>query len=371
MRILLGVLAALVLDPLSSPTLAATPLGPSSSPRDYVMAKLERHQVVLLGEAHWVKHDAQLVGALVPRLAERKVVLAMETLAASEQPALDRLLAAPEWNEGGAMRLMRAGAWPWREYLEILRAAWEANRKAPQSLRLVALGPPPDWRESLLRAKGITYEQFMADLVSAETSAERRVLVYCGLHHAFTRYYQPELDLAGHAARFMDRTGNILRRRLGERVFLITLHAPVWCGKEPWSYCLPLEGAIDCAAAKAGTPTAFDVAGTPLGDLAVGQDVYYAHGYPALRYGDLTDGVIWTRPIERYENVTLISLAEFAPDEASLREVAANNPFSNDKDSSEAQLKAQWDAEAKRRADVLASRRWSGLAGWRERCAKE
>jgi len=39
-----------------------------------------------------------------------------------------------------------------------------------------------------------------------------------GLHHAFTRY-PPELDLAGRAKAFVDRAGNILRRRFGEQPF--------------------------------------------------------------------------------------------------------------------------------------------------------
>ncbi len=346
------------------------------------MAKLDTHRVVLLGEAHWVRHDAQLVASLVPRLADRNVVLAMETVPASEQAAVDRLLSAPVWDAAAAMRVMRAAAWPWREYLEILRAAWEANRKSPGALRLVALGPGDDWRETLLKSKGMTYDQFMADLVLAETSKRRRVLVYCGIHHAFTRYQQPELDVEGRATKFMDRTGNILRRNLGQRVFLITLHRPVWRGKEPWTYGLPQGGAIDCLAAGNGAPVGpvgplrdpfgipvgFDVAGTPIGDSLVEKDVYYAHGYAALRFGEMTDGYVWTRPIEDYKDVSLIPLAEFAPDEAALLEVASHNPFAGEKGLDAGKLRELWDAEARRRADVLASRRWNGLTGWRESC---
>jgi hypothetical protein len=265
-------------------------------PVEYVLQKLERHRIVLLGEGHWIRHDAELVAALVPRLAEARVVLAMETLEAPDQDAIDRRLAAPEWDEAASMRPLHTASWPYREYQEILRA-----------------------------------------------------------------------DLSGHAKAIVDRAGNILRRRFGEQVFLVTLHKPVWCGKEPWDYCLPLDGAIDCAAVSLG-PVGFDVAGQPVGDRVVDPAVYYAHGYPSLRLGEMTDGYVWSRPIEKYEDVRLIPLDEFAPDEAALREVAANNPFSDEKEMTRAQIAELWRAEEAKREDPLTSRRWRHLVGWRSLC---
>jgi hypothetical protein len=42
-------------------------------PEDYVLEKLARHRIVLLGEGHWIRHDAELVAALVARLAEGRI----------------------------------------------------------------------------------------------------------------------------------------------------------------------------------------------------------------------------------------------------------------------------------------------------------
>jgi hypothetical protein len=333
-------------------------------PVEYVLEALERHTIVLLGEGHWIRHDAELVASLVPRLAEARIVLAMETLQAPDQDAIDRLVSTPEWDEVASMQPLRAAAWPYREYQEILRAAWAANRQAPGSMRILGASPPPDWR-----AQGLDYDRFMADRVAAAVEAGSRVLLYCGVHHAFTRYHQPELDLAGRARAFMDRTGNALRRRFGQRVFLITLHKPMWCGKEPWDYCLPLDGAIDCAATGGG-PIGFDVAGAPVGERLVDPAVYYAHGYPSLRFGEMTDGYVWSRPIERYEDVHLIQLDTFAPDEAALREVAANNPFSDEKGMTRERLAELWKAEEAKRADPLTSRRWKHLINWRAQCSE-
>jgi hypothetical protein len=144
----------------------------------------------------------------------------------------------------------------------------------------------------------------------------------------------------------------------------------MWCGREPWDYCLPLDGAIDCAAT-AGGPIGFEVAGAPVGERLVDPAVYYAHGYPSLRFGEMTDGYVWSRPIERYEEVHLIPLDTFAPDEAALREVAANNPFSDEKDMTRERLAELWKAEEAKRADPLTRRRWKHLINWRAQCSGE
>ena len=100
---------ALVLAPAAIG--ASGPFGPSASlPADYVVAKATEHPIVLLGEGHWIRHDAALVAEIVPRLAERRIVLAMETLRAGEQGAIDRLLSGAAWDEAAAMRLMRLAA---------------------------------------------------------------------------------------------------------------------------------------------------------------------------------------------------------------------------------------------------------------------
>ena len=85
--------------------------------------------------------------------------------------------------------------------------------KVHNGLSKLALSPPLDWRKVLL-PRGQTYESFMADLVSKHLKeARRNLLVYCGMHHAFTRYYQAELDKDAKARAYMDRMGNILSRR--------------------------------------------------------------------------------------------------------------------------------------------------------------
>jgi len=343
------------------------------APADYILSKLRDHRVVLLGEGHWVRHDVQLVAGLVPRLQESGAdALAMEVFPARAQGAIDRLVTAGSWDATAALGVLRTAAWPYREYLEILHAVWAFNRGLPPGatrLKVIALGPGEDWRATLL-PQGQTYDTFMARLVLAHLRPSGgRILAYTGGRHAFTRYYQGELPRAERVEHFMDRMGNILWRELGEDVFLISLHTPWQCraGRD-WSHCLPLGGAVDCAAAALGRPVAFDVAASPFAELRITAEFSYGLGYPDLRLEDVTDGYVWSRPVEGYQGVELIPLTELAPDAESLAEVAQSNPFSDQKTLDRTGLEALWKTEAARLRDLPLSSGWQSLAGWREQC---
>ena len=339
------------------------------APVDYVLSRAASHRVTILGEAHWLKQDADLVAALVPRLQGASIDLALETLPAAEQTRIDTIIAAPEWNEREANAVLRAADWPYREYRDILRAAWSANRTAERRIGIVALGPPRNWREALL-PKGLTYDSFMAGLVAKHIEASRRpIVVYCGMHHAFTRYYQAELSNAGLATAYMDRMGNILSRLFGEKVFLIALHKPMWRGNpEKPTYGLPFGGRLDCAAAKAGRPVGFDVVGSPLAGLEFDAEDYYGFGHPGLRFVDYTDGYVWPGPLESFRPATIIPLAEFAPDAAAMAQVAKSNPFTDDTDVSPEKLAEIWSRQAEENKDLLGKRGWKHLAAWRTLC---
>ncbi len=325
--------------------------------------------MTILGEAHWIKQDADLVAALVPALRTAGIDLASELFPESAQARIDALTNAASWDEASANIVMRAANWPYVEYRNILRAAWAANQAGEPRIRVLALGPPPNWRE-VLGPRGQTYDSFMADRVAAHITQTRlRVVVYCGLHHAFTRYYQAELSMAGKAQGYMDRTGNILSRRYGEDVFLIALHKPVWCGDpEKPSNCLPFSGRIDCAAAAVGWPVGFDVVGSPLASLAFETGDCYLRGHPGLRFGDYTDGYVWSASLEGIRLVSLIPLEDYAPDPASRALIAHENPFTDDADVSEARLREIWASDTSKRDNVLAARGWSHLAGWKTAC---
>ncbi len=322
-------------------------------PLDYLLSKVDGHRIVIAGENHWQRRDAELIRDVVPELRRRNVALAMEFFRASSQGEIDALLAAPEWDEDLANRIMRAGDWPYVQYREILREAWKANRTGEgPKMKVIALGPPEDFRK-----RGIRYDEFMASRVrDYATDDEHRILVYCGMHHAFTRFLQVERMRDGRASEFMDRTGNILWRRFGEDVFLIALHKAEGCGGWGHPYdamCAPLGGAIDCAAARSGgAPVGFDILGSPLAEMKFPETSFYAIAHPLLRMIDYADGYIWQEPVDAIRMVELIPLEAYDP-----------------AGSADAATRSEWEARARDLANPKERASWKGLPEWRAACA--
>jgi hypothetical protein len=353
--------------------LAAQPAGKDSTAAEYVTARLAKSSVLLLGEAHWIRQDVQLLAEVIRGMPAANLnAVAVEWIPASEQPSLDTLLADARWNRARAIRSLRSAAWPYEEYLEVLHAAWIANHEGG-GMRLFALGPGEDWRARLLPL-GKNYESYMADsIMSLLKAGQKPLLVSLGMHHSFTRHYLPDLpEKSGQrVGSFSDRTGNLLRRALGERVFQVALAYPWTCWDgSAWGKCLPLDGAIDCAMRSAQRPSGFDIEKSPWRDALIRKEFWFSIGYPAVRFIDLADGYVWQGPVETLENVRLIPLDQYAPDSAALAAVIANVPFGELAQPTRAGLQKVWDAERVRLSDVMTARGWNSLRDWKSRCSR-
>jgi len=249
---------------------------------------------------------------------------------------------------------MRAGNWPYVQYRDILHQAWEVNRAAGVPLlKVIAVGPPDDWRK-----QGIHYDTFMAERVrNYTTDDQHRVLVYCGMHHAFTHYLQVERLRKGRATEFMDRMGNILWRQFGQDVFLVALHKPEACGEGEDAFaklCAPLGGAIDCAAVRnGGTPVGFDILGSPIAETKLDARSFYATAHPLLRMVDLVDGYIWQVPVDDMRMVDLLPLEEYAPEDAA-----------------HADHRAAWQKHGDDLANPKKRASWGSLPEWRAKCGQ-
>jgi hypothetical protein len=321
-------------------------------PADYLLAKVNDHRIVIVGESHWQLSDAKLIGGVASELRRRNVALAMEFFLASSQGDIDALISATDWNPALANEIMRAADWPYVQYRDILHRAWEVSRAAGASpLKVIALGPPEDWRK-----QGIRYDAFMAERVrNYATDDQHRVLVYCGMHHAFTHYLQVERLQKGRATEFMDRMGNILWRQFGQDVFLVALHKPEGCGEGEDAFaklCAPLGGVIDCAAVRnGGKPLGFDILGSPIAETKLDVKSFYATAHPLLRMVDFVDGYIWQVPVDEMRMVDLIPLEDYAPAEAD-----------------QADSRAAWQTRGADLANPKKRASWASLPEWRVKC---
>lgn len=251
-------------------------------------------------------------------------MLATEFGRREDQPLIDSLLALPEWDEGLAREIVFRSFvfWGYREYVDVYRAAWRLNGGlgdgAPR-FRILGINDSPDW--SLVRTeadrddgrimrevwKGGGEDRWAEVILDAVRSGEK-VLVHCGIHHAFTRYRQPVV-WGGEFKRFDTtlRCGNHVYEAIGGRAVTVYLHAP-WNGAGGYDSPMvhPAGGVIDALMIERGPrPVGFDLPGSPFDTVRVG-DAVYMHGYEDFTIGDFCDGWIYTKPISAYEGVTPI-----------------------------------------------------------------
>ena len=120
-------------------------------PVEYVISKFADHDVVFLGEFHRITDHSLLVQQLVPRLYENGIfTLATEFAVKAEQALIDSLLNGSIYDENLArhIQMTQYSLWPWQEYLDIYKAAWELNRSLPDTarpFRILGINCDLDW----------------------------------------------------------------------------------------------------------------------------------------------------------------------------------------------------------------------------------
>lgn len=293
------------------------------SPEDYVIASFAHADIVLLGEDHAIAQTLAFVEGLIPRLYRAGVRnLVMEFGAAEDQPALDRLLTAQDYDADAAKRLMFRynSAWSWVEYRDLYEAAWRFNRSLPAGqppFRIVNMSYVYRWQafraprtpEVMRRVfwRG-TVDRFRADTIDSEVLARGgKALVLTGTPHAFTRYATPRLDdnadgFCGFDANWL---GNRLLRRHPGRVLSILMHQPLpnRPGLQP-AYVQPAAGAVERIMAKlGGAPRGFDLKGGPMGSLR--DRSYYATCHEGFELSDFFDGYVFLAPIRALHPATV------------------------------------------------------------------
>jgi hypothetical protein len=298
------------------------------TPEKYILSKFEHYDYVFLGEYHRIKQDVDFVTSLIPDLYKNGVRnIAYEFYEYQNQTILDSVLTAKEWNEKLLYHNISSGFaiyWGYTEYLDLLKSVWKFNQTLEPNqpkFRVVLLGT--EWnpcREDYPPfGPNIDPDKFMADIFEKEViSKNEKALVYCGNHHAFTSYKQPQYDFEkGELIGLFDgRMGNIIHKKFPEKTFNIVLHRP-WTSDKGWDEesVKPVNGVIDSIMAMLGNiPMAFDVKNSVMGKLKA-DNTYYAFGYENFQLDNYCDGYIFLVP---YKEMTFVSPAPNFYDEYNL-----------------------------------------------------
>jgi hypothetical protein len=314
------------------------------SPEDYILSKFKDHDVVFLGENHYIKHDSKLVQSLIPIVYKAGVFyLGFEFARRVDQPLIDSLLNGQTYDEqlARSITFRQFVHWAFQEYIDIYKSAWQLNHSLPAGSRkfqILALNNSPDWslvKSQIDREKGdvmlkVWHGEDEGDwakvILDSVIAKGEKALVYSGAHHAFTEYRQP-IAFDHKFIRFGDvRLGNFVFNKIEKRAITVFLHAP-WVSADGYDkpYVYSADGYIDAVIEQLDPKyqrVGFDTKGTPFGKLS-GETSLYKYGYKEFTLETIYDGYICQGPLSTYEGVTTIR--DFV-NEANVEQARAQSP---------------------------------------------
>jgi len=293
-------------------------------PEEYIVSKFRIYDVVLLGENHRVQQDPLFVQRLIPVLYRNGIrLLGFEFASREDQSRLDHLVNAPTYDESlaiGILRNFECGIWPYREYLDIFRAAWALNARLPHDSERFRILPMTSYIDGEKLRYGTDSERkeqercltsadsLIGEVVEREALEKgKKILVYCGFHHAFSRFRQPMTDDNGavFSGRYFEtRGGQRIYHRYPGRVIMVKLHSPHWYPAFK-GYGLPFGGVVDQVFQGYRQPVGFDIAGSPFAGFRDSTSVY-ALGRGSISFSDFCDGYIVLDEMKNFRPTTVI-----------------------------------------------------------------
>ncbi len=127
------------------------PVPPQSEPVDYVLSKLQTHDLVMLGERHWTREEPRFVQQVLRRGYERNCLqyLFLECGRFEDQAKVERFLASPKYDPAPVLEVLRNSyeyGWGYQEYFDLFTLVHQENHKRPSSqwVRIVLVDGPPN-----------------------------------------------------------------------------------------------------------------------------------------------------------------------------------------------------------------------------------
>lgn len=301
------------------------------TPEDYILSKFDNHNIVIIGEYHRIKHDVILIQNLIPELYKAGIYnVAIEFALYEDQNLIDKLITAKEYDQELAQKInlnafLSMGLGGFKEYIDIFKTVWELNQSLPRKskkMRIIGINDKLNWsyikteddrhnHELRKRVFENFSEQNWADRVKKEVIDKgEKVLCYCGMHHAFSKYHQPYVNEKGlYITSNANRFGNYLYNYFKDEVFTISTHYP-WPPIEGYNEkaVLPADGVLDYVLAKLPKEQqrfGFDVFNSPMGNLKLKTSLY-KYGYKNFTLKDFCDGYVCQGRFTEYEGVTPI-----------------------------------------------------------------
>lgn len=305
------------------------------SPNDYVIQKFKDHDVIFIGENHYIKEQVEFIKDLIPDLYENGIYnLGTEFLNYEDTRLANKLITAKFFDQELAESISFKSDWNWgyKEYIDIYKKAWELNKSIPinaKKFKIFGIQEVIDFshvknEEDLnnpeimkkVFSKSLEFDEeegFSANAIEKEVlNFNEKAIIHSGIHHAFTSYYQPTYsnEKKGFGGSLLkERMGNLIKNKIENRTMTIFLHGP-WYSEDGYSeQVLPVNGVLDSIFSskdnKKYLPFGVDTHQTPFGSLK-GENSVYKYGYDNFKLEDFCDGYIFLTPIKNYNPVKVI-----------------------------------------------------------------
>jgi hypothetical protein len=304
-------------------------------PNEYVIRKFDNHDIIFIGENHYIKQQVEFIKNLIPELYKNGIYnLGTEFIRYSDTELINKLITDSIYNEELAKKITFNSLWHWgyQEYLDIYKEAWKLNQSLPKNspkFKIFGIEEDMDWsyvkseedrdNPEIMAKVFKSSSQFKEDEGLSAFAIQKEVLdkgekaiIHCGIHHAFTSYYQPSFnsekqEFGGRYEK--ERMGNLIKNKIGVKTMTIFIHGPWYWSKGYDKQVLPVDGVLDSIFSNKENsnfiPFGVDTKGTPFGDLK-GETSVYKYGYPNFTLKDFCDGYIFLNPISEYKSVTVI-----------------------------------------------------------------
>jgi len=199
--------------------------------------------------------------------------------------------------------------WPYQEYLDVFKVAWQINNKHKGENKFRIIGMSYSNSKNVRQAMNEWTEKDWANLIFKESiSKKQKAIVYCGNHHAITKYLQPMI-VNGKFKKLIknDRVGQFVYNMIGERTMTIWIHFP-WGNTNYDPTYSPIIKYLDSLSMKMDTihrQFAFHTKASELGNL-IDSSSAYSMGYNKIKLKDIVDGYIVLGPICKEDFVTFV-----------------------------------------------------------------
>jgi hypothetical protein len=242
--------ASLNQTPIIKKNLPEKPDKSLQDPIEYVLDKLQKYDLVMIGERHWMRQEPLFVQNLIKRCFEKNAidVIFIEFGNYEDQGKIDAFLESFKYDSKPIIDALRNNSdigWGYQEYFDIFKLIYDENKKRPpsQGIKLVLadpsldgvnlwshlyecleLSPIPQKRKGPIAGQlndAITdRDRLMSDVIEVYRS---EINLTKGIYYAGRKHIRKDLKQKNYGRRYFS-AGGLLAQRYPGRVCSLTFH---------------------------------------------------------------------------------------------------------------------------------------------------